>query len=472
MSEDIGAMRQRLEEHGQGHLLDFYDELSEGEQKSLLAQLSALDFDRLEALTEQFVFNRPAVELPGDIEPPDIIPAGGGPDGPAAAERGRQVLAAGRVAAFVVAGGQGTRLGFDGPKGCFPATPLKRKPLFQVFAEQILAARRTYGAPIPWYVMTSPVNHDDTTRFFEEHACWGLDPDDVMLFVQGTMPAIDYRGKLMLAEKGQLAVSPDGHGGSLAALARSGALDDMARRGVDTISYFQVDNPLVRCLDPLFIGLHGAAGAEMSAKALPKRDPREKLGNFCVANGNVVVIEYSDMPADLAEQRDRSGNLRFSAGSIAIHLLDRAFVGRLTAGAGPGLPFHRADKKVPHVDRDGRRVNPEEPNAVKLERFVFDAMPLAGRCVLLETRRAEEFSPIKNSEGIDSPTGSRRDQIRRAAAWLEAAGVDVPRRPDGEVDAVIEISPLFADSAAELAGRLEGVLSIKPGQELYLGQTS
>lgn len=471
---DLKEIRDVLEAHGQTHLLAFYDQLPEPRQRNLLEQIAAIDLKQLDELIESHVKHAPEVALPENIEPVDVIPAC--PDEPdlqdrhaAAAEAGRKLLAEGKVAAFVVAGGQGTRLGYEGPKGCYPATPVARKPLFQVFAEQILAAGRRYGATIPWYVMTSPSNDRATRDFFRHHRYFGLDEKDVMFFQQGTMPAMDFDGRILLAETGSLALSPDGHGGSLLALRQSGALDDMAERGIEYLSYFQVDNPMVKCLDPLFLGYSHQMDAEMSAKVLPKRDPMEKLGNICRADGKMTVIEYSDMPEDLARQCTEDGRLRFSAGSIAIHVLQRAFVERITSGGRCRLPFHRAEKKVAHVDAAGQVVQPAEPNAVKLEMFVFDALPLAERTCVLETVRTEEFSPIKNAEGADSPATSLHDQIARAARWLEAAGVAVPRDADGEVAAAIEISPLFADDPEELAKKIDADLTIAPGDPLYLG---
>jgi UDP-N-acetylglucosamine/UDP-N-acetylgalactosamine diphosphorylase len=342
--------------------------------------------------------------------------------------------------------------------------------LFQVFAEQILAASRRAGTPVPWYVMTSAANDVATRAFFRRHGYFGLDAQDVFFFIQGTMPAIGFDGKVLLADKGAVALSPDGHGGTLLALRTSGALEDLARRGVELISYFQVDNPLLRSVDPLFLGLHDLRGAQMSAKSLPKRHPAERLGTFCLVDGKVTVIEYSDMPEALAGATAPDGRLRFNAGSIAIHILSRRFIERLTADGECPLPFHHAAKKVPFVDEAGNLVKPEEPNAVKLEKFIFDAMPLAEKTVVLETVRSEEFSPIKAVSGEDSLTGSLHDQIRRAAGWLEAAGVSVPRDADGQVAAAIEISPLFADSAEELAAKVPPDLTIAAGQSLYLGE--
>jgi UDP-N-acetylglucosamine/UDP-N-acetylgalactosamine diphosphorylase len=244
----------------------------------------------------------------------------------------------------------------------------------------------------------------------------------------------------------------------------------MELRGVTQISYFQVDNPSVRCIDPLFIGLHVQDGAEMSSKMLRKASSRERVGNFCVAAGKLCVIEYSDMPDELAEAKDEAGALRFDAGSIAIHVISVAFARRLTEGRGDRLelPFHRAEKVVPFVDPEtGAHVEPEAPNAVKLERFIFDALPLAEHSIILETDRVEEFAPIKNAEGTDSPETSKKLQIERAARWLEANGVRVPRDEHGNVDATIEIGPLTALCAEDLRG-VQLPAEIKPGQKVLL----
>ncbi len=470
---DLKSVRKILKAYGQEHLLAFHDELEPPRRQALLEQISHIDFGFVEECIARYVRQRAAIALPDRIDPPEIVApysqGGLSRECREAKAHGEKLLREGKVAAFVVAGGQGTRLGFDGPKGCFEATPVTHKPLFQVFAEQILAASRRAGKAVAWYIMTSPTNDATTKAFFRRNNYFGLAAGDVFFLVQDTMPAIDYDGKLLLAGKGEVAVSPNGHGGSLLALRTSGALDDMARRGVELISYFQVDNPLVRVIDPLFLGLHDLRQAEMSAKALPKRDPLEKLGNFCLVDGKVTVIEYSDLPEALARACLGDGRLKFSAGSIAIHVLGRRFVERLTTGGKPQLPLHRADKKVAHVGADGQMVKPTQPNAVKLEMFVFDALSMAANVVILETLRNEEFSPIKNAGGEDSLVTSLHDQIRRAAAWLEKAGIGVPRDANGQIAAAIEISPLFADSAEELAAKADANLAIAPGQSVYLG---
>jgi UDP-N-acetylglucosamine/UDP-N-acetylgalactosamine diphosphorylase len=392
---------------------------------------------------------------------------------------GDDLIGAGKVAAFTVAGGQGTRLGWNGPKGTFPATPISGKPLFRVFAEQILATQKRYGVRIPWYIMTSDLNDADTRRFFADNNHFGLPAprENLFIFPQGLLPSIDAAtGRVLLAGKGEIAMNPDGHGGSIKALRASGAIDHMRSRGIEHISYFQVDNPLVRAIDPLFVGLHAAApdsSGEMSSKMVAKAYAEEKVGVFCQSKGKTVVIEYSDLPIELAQQTNNDGSLRFNAGSIAIHMISVAFVEKLTAGAQNGsfaLPYHRADKKVPFIDTStGDLVQPSAPNGVKLEAFVFDAIPLAESSIVYETSRAEEFGPIKNAQGVDSAATSHQLQSERAARWLESCGVKVPRNGEGQVEAKIEVSPLTAMCADDLkAAQAELPASVERGAEVVV----
>jgi UDP-N-acetylglucosamine/UDP-N-acetylgalactosamine diphosphorylase len=469
---DSATLRQKWESAGQGQVFRFFDSLDPAGKQRLASQLDAFDPKHLNELADTYVKQKPPISIPKDIRPVQTFPHQPGPDQEKlyadARKRGDELLRAGKVAAFLVAGGQGTRLGYDGPKGEFPVTPIRRKPLFQVFAEQLRAYSRDYGKTVAWYLMTSDANDAATRAFFKQNNYFGLNPQDVFIFQQGMMPAFATDGRLLLGEKNSLALSPDGHGGSLRALERSGALADMRKRGVEHLSYFQVDNPLVHVVDPLFLGLHDLTGSEMSSKTIPKAGPLEKVGNFVEADGIVQVIEYSDLPEELAKQTNPDGSLRFNEGSIAIHALRRSFVERLNAGGNLSLPWHRADKKVPYVDEKGNAVKPDKPNAVKLEQFVFDAIPLAKNAIVYLTDRAEEFSPVKNAEGVDSPATCRRDQIRRAARWLKVAGVEVPEKA-GEPDAVLEISPLFATSAEKLRQQKIGISKIAPGQNAYFG---
>jgi UDP-N-acetylglucosamine/UDP-N-acetylgalactosamine diphosphorylase len=388
----------------------------------------------------------------------------------AAKNAGEEALRAGRVAAFTVAGGQGTRLGYDGPKGTYPVTPVKQKTLFQVFAEKVHAAGERYGKPLHWFIMTSHQNHEATEGFFRENQYFGLEAGRVHFFRQGRMPAVDMNGKILLETPDSIAMSPDGHGGSLRALERSGALEQMEQAGIDTISYFQVDNPLVRGIDPAFIGWHLLRQSEMSSKMIPKAYAEEKVGHFCTQNGNLVVVEYSDLPMELQREVDaQSGQLRFIAGSIAIHLLDRDFVRRMASSGGESLPFHRADKKIPTVDEAGNAVKPQSPNGIKFEMFVFDALPFARNPLVIETRRQDDFSPVKNAEGLDSPQTCRDDQLRQFARWANAHGADVPVDETGLPAVTFEVSPLFGydeDSFADAWNRSEARPQISDGTYL------
>jgi UDP-N-acetylglucosamine/UDP-N-acetylgalactosamine diphosphorylase len=446
---------------GQGQVFAFYDQLDQAARERLLAEAAEIDLAEIERLNRTLLTKgTAAVNLEGLIPAPyEPLPENGGHGSEWARAKGagEAALRAGRVAAFVVAGGQGTRLGYDGPKGTYPVTPIKKKPLFQVFAEKIRAAGLRYGKPIHWFIMTSHANHVATETFFKENKFFGLDPAKVHFFRQGRMPAVDFNGKILLETKSSIAMSPDGHGGSLRALERSGALDLMKRENIDTLSFFQVDNPLIRVIDPAFIGFHLLRGSEMSSKTVTKAYPEEKVGHFCIQNGKLIVVEYSDLPMALQRETDATGKLRYLAGSIAIHALDREFVRRMAAGGeGVALPFHRADKKIPTIDAAGNPVKPEKANGVKFEMFVFDALPFSRQPIVIETRRADDFSPVKNAEGIDSPKSSREDQMRQFARWLKLAGKPVETDATGLPKIEIEVSPLFGydeDSFLESMGK-------------------
>src|ERR1017187_5984699 len=471
MTRDTTGLIGSFRRAGQGQVFAFFDRLPAESQARLLSEAAEIDLGEVDRLVRTLVAEGASrtVDLEGlSPAPYERLPSHGGD--PAAWSRakaaGETALRSGRVAAFTVAGGQGTRLGYDGPKGTFPVTPVLRRSLFQVFAWKILAAGRRFGRPLHWFIMTSHQNHAQTEAFFEEHGHFGLARARVHFFRQGRMPAVDFSGKILLETEGSLALSPDGHGGSLRALERSGALDLMASEGIDTLSYFQVDNPLVRCVDAAFIGWHLTRGSEMSSKTVPKAYPEEKLGHFCVRGGELVVIEYSDLPLALQRERDPStGALRYEAGSIAIHVIDREFIQRMARGA-DGLPFHRADKKISTVDADGREVRPGKANGVKFELFVFDALPSARRPVVVETSRADDFSPVKNAEGVDSPATCRADQLRQFARWIRSVGASVPTDSTGLPEAPLEVSPLFGydeGSFAESWSRLGAKPAVADG---------
>lgn len=471
---DFDAITSALKNINQDHILLFYNELKEAQQNALLSDVCDLAFTKIPEWVENYVKNKDYLKVPEDFEPATSYPSR--PKTSEQAEKyakavklGENLIRDGKVAGFVVAGGQGTRLGFDGPKGNYPISPIKNKTLFQLFAEYLASTSDKYGVTIPWYVMTSPLNYESTMEIFENADFFGLGKENVFIFQQGTLPNFDFDGKILMADKNKIAKSPDGHGGSLKALYTSGTIADMKNRGIEYISYWQVDNPLIYLIDPLFIGLHVMDKAEMSSKALLKAEPLEKVGNFCLVDGKVTVIEYSNLPDEAAHRTNEDGTLVFELGSIAIHLISVSFVEKLNKGGDFSLPIHRAVKKIPHVDSNGNLIKPEKPNGIKLETFVFDALPMAEHSIILETLREEEFAPVKNATGVDSAEVTRQMMINRAASWLEEARVKVPRKDNGTPDCVLEISPAFALTPEDLKTKLDQIPPIKPGNEVYLG---
>ena len=396
----------------------------------LSKQIEALDWNELKSALNECIFQKEEASLPAEYGPASYFPLA-----PESAEQktlydkafkhGEVLIRNGRTAAFTVAGGQGTRLGYDGPKGTLPVSPIKKKPLFQLFAEQILGISKKYEVTIPWYIMCSPLNLEATITHFEKNNYYGLGKENVKFFAQGVMPATDFEGNLLRASQDSLALSPNGHGGSLKALIDSGSVADMAKRGIEHVSYFQVDNPLVSTINPLFIGLHDLQQSDMSSRSLTKTGPFEKLGNFVSIGDRITIIEYSDLPEEKALEKEDDGRIKYRAGSPAIHILRRDFIEQFASGE-IKLPYHRAEKKVSYIEDNGNLINPEEPNAVKFETFVFDALPLAKNPLILEADRLEEFSPVKNMTGVDSLESSQSDQIKRAKKWLSYTNITFP----------------------------------------------
>jgi UDP-N-acetylglucosamine/UDP-N-acetylgalactosamine diphosphorylase len=449
----LDELRQKLQPYGQEHVLAWWDRLDHNESQELTKQLSSIDLDRLAQLYSEREHTYRAPDS-SRIKPLDIVPANAS-DNAAMRSLGEEALRRGEVAALVVAGGQGSRLGFEHPKGMYSIGPISRKSLFQIHAEKVLALGRRYGKQPPFLVMTSPATDVETRQFFAEHAYFGLPKEEVFFFCQGAMPVLDLAtGKLLLEAPGRLFLSPDGHGGTLTALSKSGLLEQLRRRGIRHLFYFQVDNPLVKVADPIFLGRHLSQRSEASSKIVPKQGPKDRLGNLVLVDGRCTMIEYSDLTDSLANERDANGRLRLWAGSPAIHIFDVDFLARVTAGAGL-LPFHIARKKVSYLDDKGQLVQPKKENALKFERFIFDVLPLAERWLVMETSHREEFAPLKNGEGADSPKTVQAALTNLAADWLTRAGVKVPRKANGEPSVALEVSPLFALDADEFAARVD-----------------
>ena len=444
---------ERLTSHGQEQLLQFWEELQPEQQEALAAEIGALDLNLINRLFQQQEEHDDLRALASRAgSPPAIrLHAVENPMTPDdARRRGRQAYAAGEVAGLVVAGGQGTRLGFEHPKGMYPIGPISQNTLLQILIEKVISTGTKFGVRIPLAVMTSPATDKPLREFLVENDRFGLPEDDLLPFCQGTMPAVDERtGKILLAAKDRIALSPDGHGGMLGAISRSGVLDELARRGIRTLFYFQVDNPLVQFGSAEFLGYHRMAESELTTQVIAKQSPSDRVGNVVEVDGRLRVIEYSDIPDDVAERRTEDGSLAVWAGSIAVHLIEVPFLQRMAAEA-DGLPFHRARKKAPHMSDDGQLVRPSEPNALKFERFIFDLMPSARNSLVVEIDAAQGFAPLKNAPGAaaDTPEHVRAAMVAEHRGWLAAAGAEVA---DG---VQVEISPLFALDAEDVSAKV------------------
>ena len=440
--------------YGQEHLVAFWDELDAKQRLSLAGAIEQIDFGVVNRLHREQDGGGEIQALANQASEPPAFRLGARENRftpSEARQRGAEALEAGEVAVVLVAGGQGTRLGFDHPKGMFPIGPVSANSIFQIHVEKVVASARRYGQRIPLCLMTSPATHAETVEFFDSNDRFGLREDDLRIFCQGTMPAVDAAtGKVLLAERDRPALSPDGHGGMLSALVESGTLGQLRSRGIRHLFYFQVDNPLVEVCGPEFIGYHLLAGSEFSSQVVAKHTPLERVGNVVEVDGRLHVIEYSDLPDEVARRRKPDGSLEIWAGSIAVHVMDVAFLGRM-ADSADALPFHVARKKVPYVDASGARIEPHEPNAIKFERFIFDLMPSAANAVVVEVDAARAFAPLKNASGqkADTPETVKAQMVALHTEWLRRAGAEVA---DG---VEVEISPLFALDADELAEKIE-----------------
>ncbi|PCH34228.1 UDP-N-acetylglucosamine diphosphorylase [Wolfiporia cocos MD-104 SS10] len=467
------SIRQRYEAAGQGHLLQFWPNLSETERASLLAQLDALDIERINRVYAKAIsFEKEFAENASKdtIEP---LPEEAADSVIGLAEKakewrtvGLRAIAHGQVGVLLMAGGQGTRLGSSAPKGCYDIGLPSHKSLFQYQAERIArlqtVAAQEHGKPagsviIPWYVMTSGPTRRETEEFFKKNSYFGLSAENVIFFEQGTLPCLTMEGKVILENPSRVAVAPDGNGGLYPALRRPlspsssrSVLSDLAARKIQYVHSYCVDNCLVKVADPVFLGYCIQKQADCAAKVVPKAYPTESVGVVAHRGDKFSVIEYSEISQEQAERRDpKTGELAFRAANIVNHFYTTAFLNS-TKEFEEELAFHIARKKIPFVDEKGQTVKPSKPNGMKLEMFVFDVFPYTKQFAVLEVARNEEFSPLKNAPGTgsDDPETSRRDLLEQHKRFLERAGATVAD------DVEIELSPLVS-----YAG--EGLESVK-----------
>jgi len=459
---DSQSILDLLERHGQPHILGHVQRLSSGKREVFCRNLARLNLPLAFQLYGEFSGQKGSRTDLSSIGPAPIISIPKTPEEIQRREKaihlGEALIRGNQVAVLIVAGGQGTRLGFPGPKGFFPISPVKKKPLFQLFAESIQALSTRYRAGMPLLVMTSQENREETEAFFESRGFFGLPESQVHFFCQGMLPTLTPGGKLILGDETSLLANPDGHGGSLKALYESGLAGRLKGQGVSEIFYCQVDNPLAKIADPAFIGYHRQEGADISTKVVRRQNLEEKVGIYGMVNRKPAIIEYSDFSPKDYRSRDEQGNIRYWAGNMAIHMISLSFVDRLNR-RGFALPYHRAVKEVEGLDPAGRN---EKMAGLKFETFVFDSIPLAQKACCMEVVREEEFAPVKNQTGIDSPETARQAMNSLFRRWLTEAGGEVA--PNVQV----EISPLFALDQEELAEKLKGK-KVVVGEDTYFG---
>ncbi|HEV7281948.1 MAG TPA: UTP--glucose-1-phosphate uridylyltransferase [Pirellulaceae bacterium] len=455
----------RLQKTGQSHLTEHATSLTDVETATLAAQLESLPLERLPALMqgeekgEEIDFDR--------LEPLPFETLGDGRNAHdvEARARGESAWRAGEIGVVMVAGGQGTRLGYDGPKGTFPIGPLSGATLYEWLAWKVGAVGKRYGRRVPFWIMTSKATHEPTGDYFRQRRYFGLSEDSVVFFRQGEMPTIDdTSGQILLAGRSEVAVNPDGHGGILDAMQGAGLFDRAAEQGIKQLFYIQVDNALAPVADARIVGYHLLAGAEATTLAVRKRDPLEKVGNLVQQGGKTRIVEYSDLPESAARQMNGDGSLAIWAGNTAMHVFSVELL-RRAALEGGGLPFHRAHKKTPHLDLKTRQpVDPQTPNAIKFERFIFDALPMATKTLTIEVDPAQVFAPLKNPSGTgkDDPETTKAAISALQRGWLRAAGCDVPD------DADVEIQPRVAVDAAATRELVDRLPTRPQGKEILL----
>jgi UDP-N-acetylglucosamine/UDP-N-acetylgalactosamine diphosphorylase len=450
------------EKYNQHHILNHYRNLPPEKQNIFLEGLQGLDFNLIFKLHKTFSSKITLPNYVDDVGQASIIPIPKTHRDKSRQEEaralGESLIRQNKIATLIVAGGQGSRLGNEGPKGALPITPIKKKPLFQLFAESVKAMSIQYHATIPLLIMTSHENHRDTLNFFNAHDYFGLDRHTVHFFQQSMLPSITPEGRLILKDKTHLFMNPDGHGGSLKALFQSGLVEYLQKQGISELFYCQVDNPLVKIADPAFIGYHKILDAEISTKVVRRRNTREKVGVYLSIHGRDAIIEYNDLSIKKMSALDENGAILYWAGNTAIHVLNLSFIERLNKH-GFALPYHCAIKTVKTIGPDEKPIKTE---AWKFETFVFDAIPLAKRTCCLEVAREEEFSPVKNRDGDNSPETARNAMNNLYRNWFKEAGIIIP------AEIQVEISPLFALDKKELVKKIGGKhLSIK--KNIYLG---
>lgn len=407
MEDTLEEARVILKKYNQEHLLNGFDKLDEKKQKKLLEQISSIDFELINKLYEN---TKDSSNNNDDkIEPMEYL------DKYKLNEKykyyenlGKQAIKSGKLAAVTMAGGQGTRLGHNGPKGTFDIGLDSHKSLFELLCDYLKEEGKKYGVTIPWFIMTSRENNEETLSFFEKNKFFGYQKNkDIFFFVQGELPVVDTEGKILIGEDGLIKQAADGHGGIYESLVKSGMTEKMKQLDIEWVFIGGVDNCLVKMVDPVLMGVAIDKGVTVACKSIVKANPHEHVGVFCKRNGKPGVIEYTEITDEMAEAVDENGELLYGESHILCNLFNLEAVERM--GATP-LPYHSAFKKARFINKDGDLVVPDSPNSYKFEAFLFDAFSEVDDMAILRVKREEEFAPVKNSDdaGVDCPSVARK----------------------------------------------------------------
>lgn len=401
MSMNLSQAREKLQKYGQEHVLKYYDELSGQEKERLLAQIEAADMEILEACGYRETLMQRGVITPLGAMQLEEIEA----NREDFTETGLEAIRGGRVGAVLLAGGMGTRLGSDHPKGMYNVGVTRTLYIFECLINNMLDVVRQAGTWFHLFVMTSERNHEATVSFLKEHGFFGYREEYVHFFTQEMAVATDYQGKIYLEEKGKLSTSPNGNGGWFVSLQKAGLLETLRREGIEWLNVFAVDNVLQRILDPCFVGATIRRGCTVGAKVVRKSAPDEKVGAICLEDGRPSIVEYYDMTPELMDAKDEKGEPAYHFGVILNYLFQ---VEELTRIAEKSLPLHVVERKITCLNEAGEQVRPESPNGCKFEKLVLDMIHEMKSCLPFEVVREREFAPVKNMTGIDSVESARK----------------------------------------------------------------
>ena len=402
MKTDLEEVKATLKKYGQEHLLNHYETLDDAHKQKLLDEIKSIDFELINSLYQNAEKTQ---DNEGDvITPIDYLDKYKLNDQYKYYENlGKKAIKEGKLAVVTMAGGQGTRLGHNGPKGTYDIGLDSHKSLFELLCDGIKEEAKKYDVTIPWFIMTSRENNKETVDFFEKHKYFGYQKDkNLFFFIQGELPMVDTEGKILIGEDGLIKLAADGHGGIYESLVKTGMTKKMREMGVEWVFIGGVDNCLVKMVDPVLMGVAIDKNVTVACKSVVKANPQEKVGVFCKRNGKPNVIEYTEITDEMAETRDEDGELLYGESHILCNLFSVGAIERM--GAEP-LPYHVAFKKASYLDKDGKLVEPDSPNAYKFEAFLFDAFGEVDEMAVLRVKREEEFAPVKNADsaGVDCP---------------------------------------------------------------------